>query len=89
MQVKKIINIPDKDIIEDIKDYWTPEKRMNLILKILPVTEYDNLLDLDFIFALNNNLFKKLSKYLPKKERDALNDIQIELNKIKQITLDE
>lgn len=67
MQVKKIINIPDKDIIDDIKDYWTPEKRMNLILKILPVTEYDNLLDLDFIFSLNNNLLKKYQNISLKK----------------------
>ena len=38
MKFQKIIQISDKDVIEEINDSFTNEQCLNFILKILPTT---------------------------------------------------
>lgn len=64
MKFDKSISISDQEIIQEIQNTYSVDKRKNLIMKILPDDYYTNTLDLDFIMSLMDSLLSKASKEL-------------------------
>lgn len=64
MKFDKTISISDQEIIQEIQNTYSVDKRKNLIMKILPDDYYTNTLDLDFIMSLMDSLLSKASKEL-------------------------
>ena len=59
MKFNKTIDISETDIIQEINETFSNEKRKNLIMKILPEDEVRNL-DLDFLLTMMKLLSKKI-----------------------------
>lgn len=59
MKFNKTIDISETDIIQEINETFSNEKRKNLIMKILPEDEVCNL-DLDFLLTMMKLLSKKV-----------------------------
>ena len=59
MKFNKTIDISETDIIQEINETFSNEKRKNLIMKILP-EDYVGNLDLDFLLTIMKLLSKKV-----------------------------
>ena len=59
MKFNKTIDISETDIIQEINETFSNEKRKNLIMKILPEDDVRNL-DLDFLLTMMKLLSKKV-----------------------------
>ena len=59
MKFQKIIDISETDIIQEINETFSNEKRKNLIMQILPEDDVRNL-DLDFLLTIMKSLSKKV-----------------------------
>ena len=59
MKFNKTIDISETDIIQEINETFSNEKRKNLIMKILP-EDYVGNLDLDFLLTMMKLLSKKV-----------------------------
>ena len=59
MKFQKTIDISETDIIQEINETFSNEKRKNLIMKILP-EDYVGNLDLDFLLTIMKLLSKKV-----------------------------
>lgn len=59
MKFQKTIDISESDIIQEMCDTFSNEKRKNLIMKMLPEDDYQNL-DLDFLMKIIKLLSEKV-----------------------------
>ena len=59
MKFQKIIDISETDIIQEINETFSNEKRKNLIMQILPYDDVGDL-DLDFLLTIMKSISKKV-----------------------------
>lgn len=59
MKFQKTIDISESDIIQEMCDTFSNEKRKNLIMKMLPEDDYQNL-DLEFLMKIMKLLSDKV-----------------------------
>ena len=62
MKFQKIIQISDKDVIEEINDSFTNEQCLNFILKILPTNHWGAGFDSEFLMVLINKLSERMNR---------------------------
>jgi 3-dehydroquinate dehydratase len=60
MNFQKDISISETEIIQEINDTYSNEKRMKLIMQLLPDVESENL-DLDFLLKIMKAISTKVS----------------------------
>jgi membrane protease subunit (stomatin/prohibitin family) len=64
MEFQKIIKVSEKEVIEEIRDYYSNEKTFGFIKQILPQNPYGGGHDVDFLSTLMIDLSNKMVKSL-------------------------
>jgi membrane protease subunit (stomatin/prohibitin family) len=64
MEFQKIIKVSEKEVIEEICDYYSNEKTFSFIKQILPRNPYGSGHDVDFLSTLMIDLSNKMVKSL-------------------------
>jgi membrane protease subunit (stomatin/prohibitin family) len=64
MEFQKIIKVSEKEVIEEIRDYYSNEKILSFIKQILPQNPYGGGHDVDFLSTLMIDLSNKMVKSL-------------------------
>ena len=60
MEFQKIIKVSEKEVIEEICDYYSNEKTLSFIKQILPQNNYGSGHDVDFLSTLMIDLSNKM-----------------------------
>ena len=64
MEFQKIIKVSEKEVIEEICDYYSNEKTLSFIKQILPQNPYGRGYDVDFLSTLMIDISNKMVKSL-------------------------
>lgn len=89
MKFNKTIDISETDIIQEINETFSNEKRKNLIMKILPEDEVRNL-DLDFLLTMMKLLSKKvITEVNGTGQEDKAKEISRDITNLHMILLEE
>lgn len=64
MEFQKIIKVSEKDVVEEIRLYYSNEKTFSFIKQILPQNSYGSGYDVDFLSTLMIDLSNKMVKSL-------------------------
>lgn len=89
MKFNKTIDISETDIIQEINETFSNEKRKNLIMKILPEDDVRNL-DLDFLLTIMKLLSKKvITEVNGTGHEDKAKEISIDIQNLHKRLLDD
>ena len=89
MKFNKTIDISETDIIQEINETFSNEKRKNLIMKILPEDEVCNL-DLDFLLTMMKLLSKKvITEVNGTGQEDKAKEISLDIQNLHKRLLDD
>ena len=83
MEFQKIIKVSEKEVIEEIRDYYSNEKTFNFIKQILPQNQYGRGYDVDFLSTLMIDLSNKMVKSLDGELKDDAKKLYEEIVKFR------
>ena len=63
MEFQKIIKVSEKEVIEEICDYYSNQKTLGFIKQILPQNQYGRGYDVDFLSTLMIDISNKMVKF--------------------------
>lgn len=82
MEFQKIIKVSEKEVIEEIRDYYSNEKTFSFIKQILPQNPYSRY-DVDFLSTLMIDLSNKMVKSLDGELKDDAKKLYEEIVKFR------